>query len=96
MARKKSNKLDVPSPVEQSTSQHAHLEGHSSAPKLHLGQRVTAKVHGIISEMSHQFSGKGHRIGIKPSSIEYVGHKSEKPSMKSQMKRVRVIKSTSY
>jgi hypothetical protein len=84
----------VPSPMEATTSQHAHLEGHSTAPKLHLGQRVTAKVHGIVSEMSHQYSGKGHRISIKPDSISYIGHKAEKPSMKEQMKGVRVVAST--
>ena|SRR5208337_3399778 len=94
MAKKKQNKMDVPNPLEASTSQHAHLEGHSTAPKLHLGQRVTAKVHGIVSEMSHQYSGKGHRISIKPDSISYMGHKASKPSMKEQMKHVRVVAST--
>ena len=94
MAKKKQHKMDVPNPIEASTSQSAHFEGHSEAPKLHLGQKVTAKVHGIVQEMSHQYSGKGHRIRIKPESISYMGHKSGKPSMKEQIKHVRVVSST--
>jgi hypothetical protein len=94
MAKRKQHKLDVPHPIDMSTSQTSHFEGHSAAPKLHLGQRVTAKVHGIVEEMSHQHAGKGHRIRIKPDSISYMGHKSEKPTMKQQMKKVRVVAST--
>jgi phosphoribosylaminoimidazole carboxylase (NCAIR synthetase) len=93
MARKK-KETAVPAPMDMSTRQHAHFEGHSDAPKFHLGQRVTAKVHGVVKEMSHGYDGKGHRLSIDPTSIKYSGHRAEKPSLKSQMKKVRVVAST--
>ncbi len=93
--KKTKPKMDVPSPIDASTRQNAHLEGNSSAPKLHVGQRVTARVHGIVREVSSGYDGNGHRISIDPQSIKYQGHKAEKPSMKSQMKKVNVIASTS-
>ena len=88
MARKKKT-TSIPAPLHMPHFQSAHLEGHTAAPKLHIGQKATARLHGTIKSISQGEGGRGHRITIEPEHISYMGHKS-KPE--SKVAGVRVVK----
>lgn len=62
-----------PVPMDKPSRGHAHLELHTKAPKVHVGQKIKATVHGTVKEVAEGYDGIGHRIRIEPKGITYQG-----------------------
>ena len=67
---KKKQKME-PVMADSKPMSHAHLESDEKAPKLHVGQKVTAMVTGTVKEVAEGYSGEGHRTRIEPDKITY-------------------------